>query len=146
MVRALELRKGSVDIALSVLTPDMVEALRDIKDLDVLQAPGTNYQYVAFNLKDPQFSDVRVRKAIAYAIDREKIIKHLWRGQAKPATGVIPPSNWSYAGDVEESLDLSLGYDDTGLIAPGFALNPKVVWHDRVSGNGLQQVGSAVEP
>ncbi len=101
IVRALELRKGSVDIALSVLTPDMVEALRGNKDLAVLQAPGTNYQYVAFNLKDPLFSDVRVRKAIAYAIDRDKIIRYLWRGQAKPATGVIPPSNWSYAEDVE---------------------------------------------
>jgi len=100
IVRALELRKGSVDIALSVLTPDMVEALRGNRDLDILQAPGTNYQYVAFNLKDPLFADIRVRKAIAYAIDREKIITYLWRGQAKAATGVIPPSNWSYAGDV----------------------------------------------
>jgi hypothetical protein len=59
-------------------------------------------------------------------------------------TAGVTYNAWSYAGDVEESLDLSLGYDDTGLIAPGFALNPKVVWHDRVSGNGLQQVGSAV--
>lgn len=100
IVRALELRKGSVDIALSVLTPDMVESLRSSKDLEVLQAPGTNYQYLAFNLKDPLFSDIRVRKAIAQAIDREKIIKYLWRGQAKLATGVIPPDNWSYAPDV----------------------------------------------
>jgi peptide/nickel transport system substrate-binding protein len=90
IVRALELRKGSVDVALSVLTPDMVEALRGNKDLDVLQAPGTNYQYVAFNLKDPLFSDVRVRKAIAYAIDRDKIIAPRRTGPA--ATGVIPPN------------------------------------------------------
>ena len=102
IVRALELRKGSVDIALSALTPDMVEALRGNKDLDVLQAPGTNYQYIAFNLKDPLFMDIRVRQAIAYSIDREKIIQYLWRGQAKLATGVIPPSNWSYAPDVPE--------------------------------------------
>ena len=51
---------------------------------------------------------------------------------------------WSYAGDVEESVDLSLGYDDTDLFWPGIALGPKVTWHDRVSGNGSQQVGSAV--
>lgn len=112
IVRALELRKGSVDIALSVLTPDMVEALRGTADLDVLQAPGTNYQYVAFNLKDPLFGDIRVRKAIAHAIDREKIIKYLWRGQAKPATGVIPPDNWSYAGNVTTySYDPQLARD-----------------------------------
>jgi hypothetical protein len=50
---------------------------------------------------------------------------------------------WSYAGDVEESLDLSLGFDDTGLIWPGIAFGPKVTWHDRVSGNGSQRIGSA---
>jgi peptide/nickel transport system substrate-binding protein len=41
-----------------------------------------------------------VRKAIAYALDREKIIKYLWRDQARAATGVIPIGNWCYAGDV----------------------------------------------
>src|SRR5262249_52839462 len=101
IVRALELRKGSVDIALSVLTPDMVEALRGNSQLEVMQAPGTNYQYIAFNLKDPIFSDLRVRQAVAYAVDRESIVKYLWRGQAKLATGVIPPDNWSYAPDVK---------------------------------------------
>ena len=58
-------------------------------------------------------------------------------------TAGITYNAWSYAGDVEESVDLSLAFDDTGLI-PGLTLNPKVTWHDRVSGNGAQQVGSAV--
>ena len=65
-----------------------------------MEAPGTNYQYIAFNLKDPVFSDLRVRKAIAHAIDREKIIKYLWKDQARPATGVIPSGNWCYTADV----------------------------------------------
>lgn len=51
---------------------------------------------------------------------------------------------WNYGGDVEEVVDLSLGYDDTGLIAKGFALNPNVVWHFRTSGNGTQKEGSAL--
>jgi peptide/nickel transport system substrate-binding protein len=38
--------------------------------------------------------------AIAYAIDRDRIIKYLWRDQARPATGGIPPGNWSYEPDV----------------------------------------------
>jgi peptide/nickel transport system substrate-binding protein len=100
IVRALEIRKGSVDIAINVLPPDMVAALKDNGSLAILQAPGTNYQYVTFNLKDPLFKDVRVRKALAHAIDREKIVKYLFRGQARLATGVIPPGNWAYASDV----------------------------------------------
>jgi hypothetical protein len=51
---------------------------------------------------------------------------------------------WSYGGDVEQSVDLSLAFDDTGLLIPGVAFGPKVVWHDRFSGNGSQQIGSAV--
>jgi peptide/nickel transport system substrate-binding protein len=66
----------------------------------VLRANGTNYQYLAFNMEDPVFSDLRVRQAIAYAIDRDRIIKYLWRDQARPATGVIPPGNWSYEPNV----------------------------------------------
>jgi len=100
VVRALELRKGSADIALNVLPPDMVEVLKDYPQLETLNAPGTVYQYIAFNMKDPVFADLRVRKAIAYAIDREAIIKYLWRSQARLATGVIPIGNWCYAPDV----------------------------------------------
>ena len=50
---------------------------------------------------------------------------------------------WSYASDVEESIDLSVAFNDTGLIWEGFGFNPKLVWHNRVAGNGSQTVGSA---
>ena len=101
VVIALELRKGSVDLALNSLAPDMVEVLRRDERLNVTQAPGTNYQYIAFNLGDPIFRDIRVRQALAYGIDRESIIKHLWRNQARPAVGVLPPNNWAYNPDVK---------------------------------------------
>lgn len=100
IVRALELRKGAIDVALNVLPPDTVEVLKDNPNLQVMEAPGTIYYYIAFNLRDPVFSDLRVRKAIAYAIDPDNIIRYLWRGQARPATGVIPPGNWSYEPNV----------------------------------------------
>jgi peptide/nickel transport system substrate-binding protein len=57
IVRALELRKGTVDIALNVLPPDMVEALGDETELAVINEEGTNYQYLAFNLEDPVFAE-----------------------------------------------------------------------------------------
>ena len=100
IVTALELRKGTIDIALNVLAPDTVEVLKKDPKLKVMQSDGTNYQYMAFNLTDPVFRDVRVRKAFAYGIDRDQIIKYLWRGQARPATGVLPPNNWAYNGSV----------------------------------------------
>jgi peptide/nickel transport system substrate-binding protein len=102
VVAALELRKGSVDLALNVLTPDMDDTVKKDKSLSVLQAEGTNYQYIAFNLTDPVFRDLRVRQAIAYAIDKDAIINYLWRGEARPATGVLPPENWAYEPNVKK--------------------------------------------
>ena len=101
IVQALELRKGTADITLNVLTPDMIEVMKKDEEVNVLQSEGTNYQYLAFNVADPVFSDVRVRQALAYAIDRDKIIKYLWRSQARPASGLLPPNSWAYEPNVK---------------------------------------------
>ncbi|MBI2683010.1 MAG: ABC transporter substrate-binding protein [Acidobacteriales bacterium] len=100
--RALELRKGSADIASNALSADMTETLRKEKDLLVQVAPGTIYSYLAFNLRDPLLKDVRIRQALAYAIDREAIIRYLWRGLAEPADSVLPPQHWAYEGEVQK--------------------------------------------
>lgn len=94
--RALELRKGSADVEINALTADMVRSLREDRRLVVEQAPGTSVQYVAFNLRDPVLSDVRIRQAIAYAIDVHPIIEYLWRDTVRPVASVIPPVHWAY--------------------------------------------------
>ncbi len=98
--RALELRKGSADVESNALTFDMVEALKKDPSLQVLSAPGTIQQYFAFNLRDPILRDVRVRQAIAYAVDRRPMIQYLWRDYARPAVSLLPPESWAYDGDV----------------------------------------------
>jgi len=97
---ALELRKGSGDIAINALTPDTVVTLEREPSLAVEVAGGTEVQYLGFNLRDPILKDVRVRQAIAYALDRRPMIEYLWRGQAQPAHSVLPPQSWAYNGDV----------------------------------------------
>jgi len=98
--RALELRKQSADVAINALTADTVVALERDRDLTVMEAPGTIYAYIALNLRDPILKDVRVRRAIAYAINREPIIHYLLRDQARPAYSILPPQHWAYDGDV----------------------------------------------
>jgi len=102
IVTALELRKGGLDIALNVLAPDMVEVLKADSHLKVVESPGTNYQYIAFNFTDPIFREIRVRQAFAYGIDREQIIKYLWRNHARLAAGLLPPTNWAYNDEVRK--------------------------------------------
>ncbi len=98
--RVLELRKGSADVAINALTADMVAALRKEGKLEVLQAPGTIYNYLALNLKDPLLADVRVRRALAHAIDRRPILHYLWRDLARSANSLLPPEHWAYSAEV----------------------------------------------
>ncbi|MGA8764226.1 MAG: ABC transporter substrate-binding protein, partial [Candidatus Sulfotelmatobacter sp.] len=98
--RALELRKGSADVTINALTPDTVFALGRDPSLAVEHAPGTVLAYLGFNLRDPILKHVRVRQAIAYALDRKPMIESLWRGLAQPAHNVLPPQSWAYNGDV----------------------------------------------
>jgi peptide/nickel transport system substrate-binding protein len=98
---ALELRKGSCDLSInSYLTPDMILTLSRDPDLVVESSHGTRLAYLGFNLRDPILKDVRVRQAIAYALDRKPMIEYLWRGEAQPARSVLPTQSWAYNGDV----------------------------------------------
>ncbi len=136
IIRALELRKGTVDIALNVLPADMAEELRESPGLRLMDSEGTNYQYLAFNLQDPAFRDVRVRRAIAHAVDRQAIVESLWRDHARLADSILPPTNWAYfdgvtryaydpdraraildeAGITDLSFTYSTSTDETGLL------------------------------
>ena len=100
--RALELRKGSADVAINALTADTIVTLRRDSKLQIEQAPGTILGYMAFNTRDPILRDIRVRQAIAYAIDRPLLIRYLWRDQARPASSVLPPSSWAWNGNVHK--------------------------------------------
>ncbi len=98
--RALELRKGSADVAINALTADMIAVMRRDPELKIETAPGTIYAYLALNLRDPILKEVRVRQALAFAIDRRPMIHYLWRDLAQPAASVLPPQHWAYDGDV----------------------------------------------
>ncbi len=100
--RALELRNGSADALINALTSDMVVAMRQAKGVQVMTAPGTICAYIALNLRDPVLKDVRVRQALAYAIDRRPMIHYLWRDLAQPASGVLPPQSWAYNDEVQK--------------------------------------------
>jgi len=95
-VRALELRKGTADIALNSINPDTVPALADDPGITLTQRAGTTYAYLAFNFDDPLLARREVRQALALATDRAAIIKHLLNSQARPADSLLPPYHWAY--------------------------------------------------
>lgn len=103
IIRALELRKGTADIGgVDSLTPDMIVTLAKEPGIVVDQQPGTQLAYIAFNFNEPILSHRDVRQALAYATDRESLIRYLLRGQARPASSLLPPSNWAYDPNVKQ--------------------------------------------
>ena len=96
ITESLELEKGSADLAINSLP-----ILAQRPNLQVDDSAGTQIQYLAFNLRDPLLKDVRVRQAIACAIDRGLIIQTLMLGHAQPALSLLPPTHWAWTGDVD---------------------------------------------
>ena len=100
ITRALELERGSADIALNSLAPDMIPALAKNNALRTTQSPGTTYAYIAMNLDDPVLARREVRQALAYSIDRPAILRSLFRGQGRLADNILPPNHWAYEADI----------------------------------------------
>ncbi len=96
IMRALELRKGTVDMVVNDLSPDVIHQLAEEKSVRIAQSPCTDYAYVGVNMRDPVLKDRRVRYALGYAIDRQAIVDHLRRGLARPAIGILPPASWAF--------------------------------------------------
>ncbi len=104
VVRALELRKGSADLEMSSLAPDMVPVLARQPYLSVTQRPGTNFTYIGFNFEDPILSRREVRQALAFATDRAALIRYLVHGQARIAPGILPPNHWAFEPNVAQYM------------------------------------------
>jgi peptide/nickel transport system substrate-binding protein len=101
VVRALELRKGTADLGgVNSLGPDTVATLAKEPGIAAEEQPGTQLAYISFNFNDPILAHREVRQAFAYATDRASLIRYLLRGQARPASSLLPPNHWAYEPDV----------------------------------------------
>src|SRR5215813_15420906 len=101
--RESELIKGSVDLAINAdFDPVTVETLQKTSGLKTEVTEGTNITHLGINMQDPILKDRRIRQALAYAIDRDSIIRNVLRGQAFPARSVLPPSQWAYEPNVAD--------------------------------------------
>ena len=99
-MRGLELRKGSADVIMNDIVPDIAYQLEKSGDFKTVRAPGLDFSYLGFNMRDPVVSDKRVRHAVGYAINRDAITSYLRRDLARPATGLVPPQAWAYEPDI----------------------------------------------
>ena len=99
-MRGLELRKGSADLVVNDVPPDIVYQMQKSGAFTIVRSPGLDFSYLGFNMRDPVVSDKRVRQAIGYATNRDAIVKYLRRDLAHAATGLLPPNAWAYQPDI----------------------------------------------
>lgn len=94
----LELRSGGVDwsslTALQFRRQTNTEFFR--KNFNKFRYLSSSYTYLGWNLRDPRFKDVRVRRALTYAIDKKEIIKGVLLGLGRVATGPYKPGTYWY--------------------------------------------------
>ncbi|MEN3335168.1 MAG: peptide/nickel transport system substrate-binding protein [Blastocatellia bacterium] len=96
--RQAELMSGAVDLALNAqFDPETVRALARRSDIQVVINDGANIGYLGANTTSTSLlGNVKIRQAVAYAIDRDSIIHRLLRDQARKANALLPPEHWAY--------------------------------------------------
>ncbi|MGH7212137.1 MAG: ABC transporter substrate-binding protein [Acetobacteraceae bacterium] len=98
--RVADLRAGRADI-IRQLTPDDAQALKSDQRLQVLSTPTERLGYLFVNTEWGPGKDLRVRQAIAMAIDRNAIISALLQGYGKPVNEMLTPASFGYSPDIK---------------------------------------------
>ena len=93
----LALETGEIDIAWRTLMPtDYVDFKKMSEKYTVVEAPGPYIRYLVLRCNQPPFNDVRLRRAIAAAVDRWRICSDVFLNTTEPLYSMIPKGMWSH--------------------------------------------------
>jgi peptide/nickel transport system substrate-binding protein len=159
--RLIMLAGGSADLVQNSFRYDLIDDVLARQRVREVRAHSNILTYLMMNNDDPVLRDVRVRRAIALALDRSSIVARKFGGRAVLATGLLPPQHWSYTAvpqvpyDPQAAMKLldEAGYPDPDGPGgrPRLSLTYKTsadqfrVAVARVIASQLGQVGIAVE-
>jgi peptide/nickel transport system substrate-binding protein len=113
---------GQGDLALASVPPLLLPLFEDDPSFETRTAPGISTMYLGFQTESPKLADVRVRRAIAHAIDRELLVRGKYRGLAQVSDTWIPKDHWADAGSLPtQAFDRDRAralLDEAGFVDP----------------------------
>lgn len=92
--RLLAAKNGDIDGTFDLAISD-IDQWKALGNVDVITAPSLGVFMLTLDQSAPPFDDIHVRKAIAYAVDREGLVKALLKGNGEAATALNPPEMWA---------------------------------------------------
>lgn len=99
--RVAEMLAGNVDLMVEV-PPDNVELFDSDPQFRYVEQAGPHLWFLILNAKEPPFADVRMRRAVNYAIDKKTLVEDVLQGTATVASGPTPAAfGWAYNADIE---------------------------------------------
>ncbi|EKT57423.1 ABC transporter substrate-binding protein SapA [Providencia sneebia] len=93
--RISKLLTGECDV-LAYPAASQLSVLRDDPRLRISMRSGMNIAYLAFNTSKPPLNELKVRQAIAYAINNERLMQSIYYGTAETAASILPRASWAY--------------------------------------------------
>jgi peptide/nickel transport system substrate-binding protein len=104
--RITGLLNGELQLAMAV-PPHLVSRIEKTPGIKAVGVPPVEVMFLAMNPKFKPWDNKKLRQAVAYAIDREAIIKSIFQGRASVLHGPVGPGQYAYSPDVTPKY----GYD-----------------------------------
>jgi ABC-type transport system substrate-binding protein len=81
--------------------PWAVGSFRKDDRFTLFSAPSNSYNYMGWNLRKPMFQDLRVRRALAHAVNVDQMIRYVLYGYGEQSTGIFTPEMWFFNPNVK---------------------------------------------
>jgi peptide/nickel transport system substrate-binding protein len=117
--RVTALLNGEVQIALAI-PPHLAERVESAPGVKAVGVPSVENMFLAMNPKIPPWGNKTLRQAVAYAIDREAVIKSVFQGRAEVLDGPIGPGQYGYSPEVQPKYRFDPAKAKELLKAAGF--------------------------
>ncbi|NUT85665.1 ABC transporter substrate-binding protein [Pseudomonas corrugata] len=101
-VRVQKLKANECQITLHPRPAD-VPALKNDPKLQLIEKPGFNLGYIAYNTRHKPFDQVEVRRALDMAVNKQAILNAVYQGAGQLAVNAMPPTQWSYDDTIKDA-------------------------------------------